>query len=235
MSLRNCQKKRHDRKLGRRSAVMILQSEDLPVMSTVWPRGLGQYDRWGRVFFCFFFACIYRKFIHLSKCCAGQITGRIAWRTARRIVRTTKKRRKKMETKKTNKKVIIGAAVLVVLVAALLVIFSLFGAKPKAGSKAVTLEVVNQEQQTSSYEVQTDAEYLIQAMEEAEGFTFDGETGDYGYTLFTINGETHDWNVDGSYWAIYVNGEYGNYGVDSQPVTDGDVYRFEYTPPYTGE
>lgn len=33
--------------LGRRSAVMILQSEDLPVASTVWPRGLGQYVRSG--------------------------------------------------------------------------------------------------------------------------------------------------------------------------------------------
>lgn len=191
-----------------------------------------------QIYFCFFFACIYRNSVHLSKCCARRIQGELLSNSPGEFLRNSpdnKETEEKMETKKTNKKVIIGAAVAVVLVAALLVIFSLFGAKPKAGSKAVTLEVVNQEQQTSSYEVQTDAEYLIQAMEEAEGFHFDGETGDYGYTLFTINGETHDWNVDGSYWAIYVNGEYGQYGVDSQPVTDGDVYRFEYTPPYTGE
>jgi len=140
-----------------------------------------------------------------------------------------------METKKTNRKIIIGAAALVVLVVAFLIIFNVFRSKPVAGSKAVTLEVFNQESQTTEYKVQTDAEYLIQAMEEAEGFTFDGEEGDYGFTLYTINGETHNWNVDGSYWAIYVNGEYGQYGVDTQPVEDGDVFRFEYTPPSSGE
>ena len=140
-----------------------------------------------------------------------------------------------METKKSNRKIIIGAAVLVVLIAAFLIIFNVLRDKPVKGSKSVTLEVLNQENQTSEYSVQTDAEFLRQAMEEAEGFTFDGEEGQYGFTLFTINGETHDWNVDGSYWAVYVNGEYGQYGIDSQPVEDGDVFRFEYTPPAAAE
>lgn len=140
-----------------------------------------------------------------------------------------------METKKSNRKIIIGAAVLVVLIAAFLIIFNVLRDKPAKGSKSVTLEVLNQENQTSEYSVQTDAEFLRQAMEEAEGFTFDGEEGQYGFTLFTINGETHDWNVDGSYWAVYVNGEYGQYGIDNQPVQDGDVFRFEYTPPAAAE
>ncbi len=116
-----------------------------------------------------------------------------------------------------------------------MIIFNVLRDKPAKGSKSVTLEVLNQENQTSEYSVQTDAEFLRQAMEEAEGFTFDGEEGQYGFTLFTINGETHDWNVDGSYWAVYVNGEYGQYGIDSQPVKDGDVFRFEYTPPAAAE
>lgn len=140
-----------------------------------------------------------------------------------------------METRKSNRKMIIGAAALVVLIAALLIIFNVFREKPVAGNKAIILEVLNQEGQTSEYQVQTDAEFLRQAMEEAKDFTFDGEEGDFGFTLYTINGETHNWNVDGSYWCVYVNGEYGMYGIDSQPVKDGDVYRFEYTPPYTGE
>lgn len=140
-----------------------------------------------------------------------------------------------MESKKTNRKVIIGAAALVIAIAVFLVTFYVFREKPVQGSKAITLEVRNQAEETSEYQVRTDAEYLRQAMEEAEGFTFDGEEGEYGFTLYTINGETHNWNADGSYWAIYVNGEYGQNGIDSQPVKDGDVYRFEYTPPYAGE
>lgn len=140
-----------------------------------------------------------------------------------------------MEKQKTNKKIMIGAAALVVALAAFLIIYSVFRQKPVEGSKSVTLEVLNQEKQTSTYEVKTDAEFLRQAMEEAKDFTFDGEVGDYGFTLYTINGETHNWNVDGSYWAIYVNGEYAQNGIDSQPVKDGDVYRFAYTPPQTAE
>lgn len=140
-----------------------------------------------------------------------------------------------METKKSNRKIIIGAAVLVVLIAAFLIIFNVFREKPVAGSKSITLEVAGQDSQTLEYQVETDAEFLRQAMEEAKDFTFEGEEGDYGFTLYTINGETHNWNVDGSYWSVYVNGEYGQYGIDSQPVKDGDVFRFEYTPPYTGE
>lgn len=135
-----------------------------------------------------------------------------------------------METRKSDRKIIMGAVVLVVMIAAFLVIFNVFREKPVKGSKAITLEVLNQENQTSEYQIQTDAEFLRQVMEEAEGFTFEGEEGNYGFTLYTINGETHNWNMDGSYWAVYVNGEYCQYGIESQPVRDGDVYRFEYTP-----
>lgn len=136
-----------------------------------------------------------------------------------------------MGAKKSNGRIIFGAAALVILIAVLLVIFNVFREKPVAGSKNITLEVFNREGQTTEYRVQTEAEYLRQVMEEAEGFTFDGEEGDYGFTLYTINGETHNWNVDGSYWSVYVNGEYGQYGLDSQPVKDGDIFRFEYTSP----
>lgn len=135
-----------------------------------------------------------------------------------------------MEAGKLNKKVITGVGALVAVLVVLLVIFNVFREKPVKGSKSITLEVLNQEKQTSEYQVQTDAEFLRQAMEEAEGFTFEGEEGEYGFTLYTINGETHNWNVDGSYWAVFVNGEYGQYGIDSQPVENGDVFRFEYTP-----
>ena len=31
------------------------------------------------------------------------------------------------------------------------------------------------------------------------------------------------------YWSFYVNDEYCNYGIDSQPVHDGDKFRIEYT------
>ncbi len=134
------------------------------------------------------------------------------------------------ETKKTNKKVILGVGILVVLVAALAVIYAAFGAKPVAGSKAITIEVVNKAQESSVYEVKTNAEYLRQAMEEAEGLTFSGTESEFGLMVDTVNGERADYTLDGAYWSFMVNGDYSNYGIDTQPVMDGDEFGIIYTP-----
>lgn len=133
------------------------------------------------------------------------------------------------ETKKSNKKVILGVLALVILIAAMGAVYFAFRAKPQTGSKNITIEVVNKAQEAATYEVKTDAEYLRQAMEEAEGLTFSGTESEFGLAVDTINGEVADYNVDGAYWAFYVNDEYCNYGVDSQPVADGDNFTIVYT------
>lgn len=135
-------------------------------------------------------------------------------------------------TKKSNKKVLIGviaAVVLVALVAIFAAVYFVFGAKPVAGSKTITIEVVNKAQESTVYEVKTDAEYLRQAMEEADGLTFSGAESEYGMMVDTVNGERADYSLDGAYWSFYVNGEYCNYGIDTQPVLDGDAFAITYT------
>ncbi len=134
------------------------------------------------------------------------------------------------DNKKMNKKVVIGIAALAAAVALLAVVFFVFREKPVAGSKVITIEVVDNEQKNTSYDVKTDAEYLRQAMEEAKGLEFSGTESEYGMMVTTINGVTADYNVNGAYWSFYVNGGYCNYGIDTQPVLDGDVFRIEYTP-----
>lgn len=133
------------------------------------------------------------------------------------------------EKKQMNKKLVIGVAAVVILVALMGTLYGVFGAKPVEGSKSITIEVVNKAQESTLYEVKTDAEYLCQAMEEAEGLEFEGEESQYGLTIYSINGEEADFNTDGSYWSFYVNGDYCNYGVDSQPVLDGDAFQIVYT------
>lgn len=132
------------------------------------------------------------------------------------------------ENKKSNKKVVLGVVIVALVIAALAIVYSLFRAKPVEGSKAITIEVINQAEESMLYEVKTDAEYLRQAMEEAEGLEFSGSESQYGLTVETINGETTDFN-NGSYWSFYVNGDYCNYGIDSQPVMDGDAFQIIYT------
>lgn len=132
------------------------------------------------------------------------------------------------ENKKTNKKVLLGLVALVAVIAVLAAVFFTFREKPVEGSKAITIEIVDNAQANTVYELNTDAEYLRQAMEEAEGLTFSGTESEYGMMVDTINGITADYNVDGAYWSFYVNDAYCNYGIDSQPVEDGDAFLIRY-------
>ena len=134
-----------------------------------------------------------------------------------------------MQSKKSNKKVIIGAVALVAVIAVLAIVYAMFRGKPVEGSKAITIEVTGKAGDTKEYQLKTDAEYLRQAMEEADGLTFSGTESEYGMMVDTVNGDVADYNADGAYWGFYVNGEYCNYGIDTQPVEDGDVFGIVYT------
>jgi len=130
----------------------------------------------------------------------------------------------------SNTKKLLGVGILAVLIAAFALIYAAFGAKPTKGSKVITIEVVNSTEESVEYEIQTDAEFLRQAMEEAEGLAFSGIEGDYGLMIDTVNGERADYTLDGAYWSFLINGESCNYGIDSQPINDGDAFAIVYTP-----
>ncbi len=135
-----------------------------------------------------------------------------------------------MEQKKMSKgKIALALGALVAVVALLIGVYAAFGAKPVAGSKNITIEVVNKAAESVVYELSTDAEFLRQAMDEAEGLTYDGTESEYGLMVSTVNGEVADYSVDASYWSFYVNDEYCNYGIDTQPVMDGDAFAIVYT------
>jgi len=131
---------------------------------------------------------------------------------------------------KKQTKIIIAVAAAVVLIAAMVGAYFAFGPKTQEGAKTVIIEVIDKEEKTTTYEIHTDAEYLIDVMNEAkeQGFSFEGEDGQYGLTIHTVNGLKADFNVDSSYWGFYVNGEYCNYGVSEQPVADGDTFTIQY-------
>ena len=129
--------------------------------------------------------------------------------------------------KTSNKRVVIGVIVLAAVIALMAIAYNAFREKPVQGSKEITIEVVGKDKNSTVYELATDAEYLRQAMEEAEeqGLTFEIADG----MVHTVNGVTADFAKDSAYWSLYVNDEYGQLGVDSQPVEDGDAFRIEYT------
>ena len=144
-------------------------------------------------------------------------------------VATIRRKEDKMTTeKKSMKKILLGLAALVVVIVALFFAYKTFGAKPVEGSKAISIEVIGSDKNSKVYDVKTDAEYLRGAMEEAEGLIFEGDESDFGLMVHTINGETAIYE-EGAYWGYYINGDYCNYGIDSQPIADGDQFLIEYT------
>lgn len=126
-------------------------------------------------------------------------------------------------------KKILGIVVLIALVAAMVFAYTTFSEKPVEGEKNITIEVVTKDGTSTVYEVNTDAEYLVGAMEEAEGLTFEGEDGPYGFSVNAINGIDAALDSGVAYWGFFVNDEYCNYGVSQQPVEDGDRFSIVYT------
>ncbi len=90
------------------------------------------------------------------------------------------------------------------------------------GQTVFTLEVVDAEGKTSTFEIHTDKTTVGEAL--LETGLVAGENGDYGLYITTVNGVTLDWDKDAKYWAFYIDGEYATTGVDATDIVAGTVY-----------
>ena len=128
---------------------------------------------------------------------------------------------------KNTKKLIPAVVILLILIAIFYTVYTQFVPKGQEGEKHITISIIDDTGAEETYELDTDAEYLLEALESVA--EIDGEeSAEYGYTLYTVNGLTADFNTSNAYWAIYVNGEYGQLGISQQPVSDGDDYTIAY-------
>lgn len=131
-----------------------------------------------------------------------------------------------MKTKKILSKII-----LTVLIAAMVLSFAACGSDNKdqgsdnAAEKSFTFEVSYLDGTGDSFSITTTRQYVGEALLD-EGL-IEGEQGDYGLYVKVVNGVTADYDVDGHYWAFYVDGEYASTGVDTTEIVDGAVYSFK--------
>ncbi|MCR4952334.1 MAG: DUF4430 domain-containing protein [Solobacterium sp.] len=130
---------------------------------------------------------------------------------------------------KDNNKKTMWIAIVAVVAALLLGVWYFTKPKGMQGSKAVVIEVKDKDGNVKKFEGRTDAEFLKGAMDDfsAVGFTYKSDVGQYGMFITEVDGKTAS-DADKAYWAIYVNGEYGMYMADQQPVADKDVFTFAY-------
>ena len=83
---------------------------------------------------------------------------------------------KKFFENKRNLAIVIVIAVLAVMG----ILYAVFGNKTEAGSKSVTVSVVDDQGMKTEYSCKTDSEYLLDVMKELEAdrLTFDGDEGE---------------------------------------------------------
>lgn len=134
-----------------------------------------------------------------------------------------------MTQSKQNRALFIIAIALFAAVLGMALLYPVFAPQTSVGAKNITIQVMDDQQNATDYSVNTNAEYLRQAMEETKGLSFTGTEGQYGLMILSVNGITANWEQDHAWWSIYVNNELANYSIDQQPIADGDVIRLEYT------
>lgn len=130
-----------------------------------------------------------------------------------------------MEQRKMNVRLILSRMLLLVLVAVMALVAVSCGEQAEEGEKTFTFEVVSLEGETATFTITTEHQKVGEALLEEELIV--GEQGPYGLYVKTVNGITADYDVDGTYWAFYINGEYAMTGVDQTPVEDGATYAFK--------
>ena len=135
-----------------------------------------------------------------------------------------------MQQTKTTFRLVLSRMLLLVLVAVMALTAVSCGGKTEtetegASVKTFTFEVVPLEGETKTYTIESEKtmvgeELLIRGL-------IEGEVQQYGLYVKVVDGITADYDVDRTYWAFYINGEYAMTGVDSTPIEDGATYTFK--------
>ena len=119
-----------------------------------------------------------------------------------------------------NKKIILAAVAFVVVVAVFLTVYFVTRPKGEKGEKSITITVIREGADDQVTKLNTDAEFLAEALDEAgivkSEDIFDGMF--FTVSGYTTNTENEEW------WGVYVNGVMANYGILEIPVKDGEKY-----------
>ncbi len=93
------------------------------------------------------------------------------------------------------------------------------------GETKFNFTVTDLEGNETVFEINTDKKTVGEALLDLK--LIEGEDGQYGLYVKTVNGITLDYDKDGAYWAFYANGEYATSGVDTTDIVAGNSYAFK--------
>lgn len=92
------------------------------------------------------------------------------------------------------------------------------------GQTVFDFSVTDAEGKKTDFEIHTDKKTVGEALLDLR--LIDGDAGEFGLYVKTVNGVTLDYNKDGMYWAFYENGQYAQAGVDLTEIVPGTNYEF---------
>lgn len=125
-----------------------------------------------------------------------------------------------------NKKIIIAIIAVAAVIGLMLGMY--FGTRQEAadGVKNVTIVIVHSDGTEKTLAFETELGSLADLLLEQKLAT--GSTGEYGFTIESVDGETADWNADGAYWSLYIGDEYASTGASDTKLVDGTTYKLVY-------
>ena len=101
----------------------------------------------------------------------------------------------------------------------------LYTADTSLGSGATTFTLVCEHIDGTkiNFTISTSKEILSDALTELG--ILQGHDSTYGLYIDAVNGVTHDYDSDQTYWAIYEGDSYASTGIDGITVSSGAVYK----------
>ncbi len=96
------------------------------------------------------------------------------------------------------------------------------GAVLGEGAKEFSLEIVDGEGKSVNATVKTDKATVGEALLDLKLIA--GDDDQYGLYIKCVNGITADYDVNRTYWAFYIDGEYAMSGVDTTDIVEGAKY-----------
>lgn len=105
------------------------------------------------------------------------------------------------------------------------VLYSSTGSSPIElgyGDNYFDFSVEDAEGSKYDFHIHTDKTVVGEALEELG--LIEGTEGDFGIYVNKVNGIYAEYEVTGTYWAFYVNGEYASAGIDMTEIVEGNTY-----------
>ncbi len=93
------------------------------------------------------------------------------------------------------------------------------------GETSFVFTVVDADGSKTVFNISTNKKMVGEALKEHK--LIDGEEGQFGLYVKTVNSISYDYDKDGKYWAFYVDGEYAQTGVDKTEIKKGSTYMFK--------